>query len=332
MSREVVEDVSIAFQSNKRPADYVILAQGAEEYGFGTVSVFGDLMFQPPIAPLLVMAQATQRIRLGAAGMNPYTLHPVEIAGQVAALDAVSAGRAYAGLVAGAWMDRIGVSRTRPAQALRDTVAVVRRLLAGDDSGYDGDVFRLDPGVRLNYEVQRKQVPILIGGWGPRVVAVAGEWAEELKLGGSANPDLVAVAKERLRAGSAVRDVGIVLGAVTVVDEDGDAARARARAEVALYLPVVAALDPSVDVDPELLARMGRLVDEGRSDAAAQLVPQRLLDPFCFAGTPQEVADHALAVLDAGAARVEFGTPHGLTDAGGLRLLGERVLPALRGR
>ena len=42
------------------------------------------------------------------------------------------------------------------------------------------------------------------------------------------------------------------------------------------------------------------------------------------------VVDQAAALFEAGARRVEFGTPHGLTTARGLRLLGERVLPALR--
>ncbi len=36
------------------------------------------------------------------------------------------------------------------------------------------------------------------------------------------------------------------------------------------------------------------------------------------------------ALFAAGATRVEFGTPHGLTEETGLRLLGEVVLPALR--
>ena len=64
-------------------------------------------------------------------------------------------------------------------------------------------------------------------------------------------------------------DVRIAVGAVTVVDEDGDAARARAAEEVRMY-------------------------------------------------------------LDAGAGRVEFGTPQGLSTAGGVALLRDRVLPLLR--
>ena len=36
------------------------------------------------------------------------------------------------------------------------------------------------------------------------------------------------------------------------------------------------------------------------------------------------------ALFEAGVSRVEFGTPHGLTAARGIELLGRRVLPAVR--
>jgi 5,10-methylenetetrahydromethanopterin reductase len=35
-------------------------------------------------------------------------------------------------------------------------------------------------------------------------------------------------------------------------------------------------------------------------------------------------------VIDAGVHRVEFGTPHGLTDERGVELLGLEVIPRLR--
>src|SRR3954470_17731166 len=104
-------EVSIAFQSNKTAAEYVALARQVEAYGFDARSVYNDLMFQPPIGPLVLMAQATARIRLGPASMNPYTLHPVEIAGQIAFLDAVTGGRAYLGLSRGAWLESIGIAQ-----------------------------------------------------------------------------------------------------------------------------------------------------------------------------------------------------------------------------
>jgi 5,10-methylenetetrahydromethanopterin reductase len=49
-----------------------------------------------------------------------------------------------------------------------------------------------------------------------------------------------------------------------------------------------------------------------------------------MAGTPEQVAEQAAALFAAGARRVEFGSPHGLTDEDGIRLLGERVLPRFR--
>ncbi|HMO59371.1 MAG TPA: hypothetical protein PKC19_18605, partial [Roseiflexaceae bacterium] len=65
--------------------------------------------------------------------------------------------------------------------------------------------------------------------------------------------------------------------------------------------------------------------------AAARDISDELLQLVGFAGTPHEVAAQAMALIEAGATRVEFGTPHGLSEHEGLRLLGEQVLPLLRG-
>ena len=266
-------------------------------------------------------------MRLGAACLNPYTLHPVEIAGQIAVLDAVSGGRAYLGLARGAWLDALGIEQTRPIATLRETVEVVRRLLAGDAAGWKGEIFSLAPGLRLAYEVLRPDPPLLIGTWGPRTArAAAAMGAAEVKIGGSSNPDLVRQMREWL-AGT---DVRVVVGAISVVDEDRAAARARARYEAALYLPVVAALDPTVELPARLVERMAALVAAGDRAAAGALIPDDLLDRFGFAGTPEDVAVQAAALFAAGAARVEFGTPHGIDSARGIELLGTRTLPLLR--
>jgi 5,10-methylenetetrahydromethanopterin reductase len=267
--------------------------------------VYHDLFFPPSLAPLLEIAAATRRIRIGPAALNPFTLHPVEIAGQIAALDRASDGRAYLGLVQGAWLDEIGIEPRRPLTTLREAVETIRRLLAGDTSGFEGERFRLAPGSGLRYEALRPAVPLMLGTWRPRTAAYAGEVADEVKLGGSANPDMV----ELMRRWIANDDVGLVVGAVTVVDEDGDLARRRALEEVGLYLEVVAELDPTL--------RLG----------SGETPPP---DRFVIAGTPEEVAAHARRLYEAGATRVEFGTPQGLSTAHGVELLATRVLPLLR--
>jgi 5,10-methylenetetrahydromethanopterin reductase len=55
-----------------------------------------------------------------------------------------------------------------------------------------------------------------------------------------------------------------------------------------------------------------------------------VLSLFAFAGTPADVAAQAEAVLDAGALRVDFGTPHGIDERHGVELLCREVLPRLR--
>jgi 5,10-methylenetetrahydromethanopterin reductase len=325
-------ELGLGLQSDKPLGEYGQLAVAAEAAGFATVCVFNDLWFQPPLPALLEIAAVTSRVRLGPVGMNPFTVHPVEIAGQIAALDAASRGRAYLGLVRGAWLDELGIPQARPVLAVREAWEVVRRLLAGDVDGFAGERFALPAGRELHYARVRRVVPLLIGAWRPGLVALAGELADELKVGGSANPAMVAVARERLavgaaRAGRSVDDVGIVLGAVSVVDEDGAQARELARRELLLYLPIVARLDPSAGVDPELVARLEALSASGRDADAAALIPDAIVDRFSFAGTPGEVAAQACDVLDAGARRVEFGPPHGLDERTGVRLLAGRVAP-----
>ncbi len=333
--REPDDRLSIAFQSDKRPAEYAELGAIVERYGFGTVSVYADLLFQPPLLALLMIAGATRRIRLGPACLNPYTLHPVEIAGQIATLDAASGGRAYLGLARGAWLDSLGIADARSLTTIREAVTIVQQLLRGERREFNGKVFRLSADHALQWAVERPEIPLLIGTWGARLAAYAGEVATELKVGGSANPAIVAPIRARIAPGAAKagRDagaVGIVLGAVTVVDEDGERARAQVRREVARYLPVVAPLDPTIALDPELLTRIDAAVARDDLATAGALVPDDILDRFAFAGTPAQIIRQTEAILAAGAARVEFGTPHGLTAREGLRLLGERVLPAFQ--
>jgi 5,10-methylenetetrahydromethanopterin reductase len=250
------------------------------------------------------MARVTERIRLGPASLNPFTLHPYEIAGQIAMLDAVSGGRAYLGLAKGAWLDRLGIEEERPLAALREAVAIIRALLAGDEGGVDGRRFTLAPGTVLAYPRGRESVPLTIGTWGPRTARWAGTVADEVKVGGSANPDLVPVVRDWIGNPA----VGLVVGCVTVVDEDGDWARDRARAVVGPYLGVVASLDPTLEL------------------RGGETPP---LERFTIAGTPEEVANRVRELWDAGAARVELGTPQGRTTVGGIQQICERVLPLL---
>ena len=330
-----VREVGLGLRGDLPHTAYRELGVAAEGAGFDVLSVFGDLGFQPPLPALLLAAQETRRIRLGPACLNPYTTHPVEIAGQIAMLDHVSGGRAFLGLARGAWLDEVGVTARHPLTALRDAHAIVSRLLAGDDGGYEGAMFSLEPGLRLRYPVLRRTVPLLIGSWGERLTGLAGEIADELKVGGTASPTVVAVARGRLdraaiEVGRASGSTGVVMGAVTVVDKDGKLARQAARAAVAMYIAVVGGLDPTSPIDPELLLRLQGLVAEGDEAAAGRLLSEGLLLRHAFAGTPAEVARQTEELYAAGAKRVDFGQPLGIDGVErGFGLLARGVLPRL---
>ena len=293
------------------------------------------MLYQPAWLPLLEMARATQRLRVGVAAVNPFTCHPINIAGNIALIDEASDGRAYLGLARGGWLDFVGVEPQRPVTALRESMACIRHLLRQSNEPLAGEIFPLAGGDSLRWPILRPDIPFLLGTWGAKTIRACIDQIDEIKIGGSANPDVLAHFRAMVNdsANEVGRDgakIGLAIGAVTVVDEDGAAARRLARREVALYLPIVAKLDPTVAIEPELAARIQAAADRYDFDAAGALISDELLGRFALAGTPDEVATQANALFDAGAARVEFGTPHGLSTAEGLRLLGERVLPRLR--
>lgn len=330
-------EVSIAFQTDKRAAVYVALARLVDGYTFDVVSVYCDAPYHPSYGPLMLMAPHIQRARLIPAAISPSRIHPIDIAAQTALLHDLAPGRVGIGLARGAWLAEHGITEQRPAvQAIREAAEIVSYLLKGSQGGYHGQVFTLAEHVNAPYPLPEGEIPILIGSWGPKLCAVAGELADEVKVGGSANPDVVPVIQQYImqgerQAGREPESVGVVIGAVTVVDEDRDAARERARQAVALYLPVVAGLDLTVSVDPELMQRVAHHVNIGEPGEAARLISDDLLERFAFAGSTDDIIRQSEALFAAGASRVEFGTPHGLVKPEvGIRLLGERVLPALQ--
>lgn len=323
-------EIGIGLAGSLKPQEYRDIAARAERAGFDAITVFGDLMYTPPALVLHTMAGATTSIRLGVAAYSPWTQHPVEIASQIAFLDLMSEGRAFYGVVRGAWMEQLSLTQSHALSAIEDTAAIVTALIAGDESGYAGSVFSIEPGTRLLFKPFRSHVPLLIGSWSPRLAGLAGRIANELQAGGCANPDMIPVLAAMAAAGCATRTPGICLNAVTVVDHDSAAARAAARTAVAPYFDVVAALDQTLQLDPELLQRVRQQCAMGEYEGAGRLIPDDVLPRFAFCGTPADVARQAASILDSGAKRVEFDTPFGLSPAHGIELLCDEVIGRLK--
>ena len=330
-------ELSIAFQTDKRAGEYIALAQLVDQYAFDAVTVYCDAPYHPSYGPLLLMAPHIKRARIGPSGIPPSRMHPLDIAAQTALLADLAPGAVYIGLVRGGWLADHGIRELDPPiRAIREAVDIIRALLAGESAGYAGAVYQIAEHVRAPYPLPDAPIPLQIGTWGRKLAALAGEVADEVKIGGSANPDVIPliadyIAVGEARVGRPRGSVKIVVGAVSVVDEDREAARWMARKAVSLYLPIVSKLDPSVDMDPELMKRVQDLVNAGEDEAAARLIPDDILDRFIFAGDPRDIIEQCGRLYDAGAQRIELGTPHGVSPAAtGIDLIGQQVMPALR--
>ena len=195
--------------------------------------------------------------------------------------------------------------------------------------------FPVPADARLALPLPETEIPLLIGTWGSRLAHIACAFANEVKIGGSANPRLAARMACILRAGEsehnrAPGEVRLVLGCVTVVAEDRATAREKARRAAARYLTVVLPLDPTISPEPALLARLEDCLARADDDSAASLISDEMLDAFVLAGRPSDIITRCEELYEAGVDRIEFGTPHGLSSAAGISLLGKRVLPSLK--
>ena len=330
-------ELSIAFQTDKRAQEYIDLAKLVNQYQFDAVSVYCDAPFHPSYAALLLMAPHIQRARIGPSGIPPSRMHPLDIAAQTALLADLAAGGVYIGMVRGGWLADHGITELKPPiTAIREAIDIIRKVLKGETAAYAGQVYQIAEHVRAPYPLPDGDIPIQIGTWGKRLAALAGELADEVKIGGSANPDVIPLIADYIavgerRAGRITGTVKVVIGAVSVIDDDRDAARWMARKAVSLYMPIVSKLDPTLEIDPELMTRVQAHVNAGDDDKAAQLIPDDILDRFMFAGNPADIIAQCERLYDAGAFRIELGTPHGVKDAAtGIQLIGQQVIPALK--
>ena len=73
---------------------------------------------------------------------------------------------------------------------IKEAVIIIRKLLSGELAGFNGKVFKIAEHVTAPYPIPKGEIPVLIGTWGPKTASLAGEIADEVKVGGSANPEM----------------------------------------------------------------------------------------------------------------------------------------------
>ena len=159
----------------------------AENLGYAFCWVADTQMIRSnPWAVLALAAQQTRRIRLGTGlAIGGLRLAPVTANG-IATINRLAPGRTFLGIGTGNTAMRMIGQKPMRVQAFAEYIRVVRGLLRGEEVDYTLN------GVTHPIRFQMRQyhyidvdhdIPIYVGGFGPRAQALAGELGDGLITG-----------------------------------------------------------------------------------------------------------------------------------------------------
>jgi len=315
------------------------LARLIEDEGFDQFWYSNHKLYRDMWVGMAVAAMSTRRVALGTFVAEPYTQHPAQIAAAIASIDELSGGRAILGLGAGgANFKELGTQRTRPAQALRESVEIARGLLRGERIAYRGEVFTADDiWLRLP---ARPDLPIVVASRGDRVLRAAGEVADGVMIATYATPEGLRHGRDMVRAGAlgAGRDehgIQLLTRVDISLDDDPQAARDAVRPMIAGMVmasyPDTAFLEHAgLEITPQLEA-MARQKNEALAFGSGHLVPDEYVRQFAWVGTPAEVAEQIAAVVDSGFRTIVFlPQPLSADLEPTLRRFAHEVIPRVR--
>lgn len=329
---------SLRFNNDLPLADYITLAQLAELHGFDQFWLSNDLFLRSAPVILAAVAAATHTIEIGTCILNPYTIHPSEIAMLAATLDELSGCRFNLGMASGAadflkWVD---LSHGQPLAAMRETITAIRALLAGERAVMDGKFLHWSGEAYLRFQAPRV-TPIYMGAMGPGMLRLAGELADGV-LPLLFPPEHYFGVKPYLEEGLSKRadtlpplDFAVCMW--VSLAEDRAAARRALAEKVAYY---------GHTLGPLILDRLGLATEdfgpieqavmvENDMDKACALVDERMLQ-IGIVGQPEDLIARLEPLVEAGARHLSFGPPLGPDPKAAIHLLGEHIIPHFRSR
>ena len=170
---------SLRFNNDLPVREYVTYAKAAEAAGFDQFWVSDDLFLRSAPVILTAVALATERIEIGACILNPFTMHPAEIAMFAATLDELSGGRFNLGISSGAedFIRWLGMEYRYPRTRIVETVAAINKLTSNQNAAMDGQVLKWTEEAWLRFESERR-VPIYLGAMSPLMLEEIGAIAD----------------------------------------------------------------------------------------------------------------------------------------------------------
>ena len=250
--------------------ELVSAARSLEARGFASLWLPQVLGFDA-VTAAAVLGRETERIEIGTAVVPSYPRHPTALAQQALTAAAACQGRFTLGVGLSHPVvieSLLGLSYARRAAHMREYVAVLGPLLAGEPAAFAGEEFR----VNLQLDVPgAPKVPLLLAALGDHMLQIAGRSANGTILWMTGPRTIEEHIAPKLRA--AAQEAGrpeprIVAGCHVLLTNDPEGEGERLRKGMELYgtLPSYRAMIEKEGVGhPSELALLG---DEQALDAA----------------------------------------------------------------
>jgi 5,10-methylenetetrahydromethanopterin reductase len=208
--------------------ELIKLVQDVEAAGFDGAGILdSQLLCRDTFVTLGLAAANTSRLTLFPAVTNPFTRHVSVLAGAMQTVEELAPGRVK--LVIGTGYTSASTIGRNPArlQEMRECIAGLRTLLAGQSMDFGGT-----PG-RLAYSGGRP-LPIIMAASGPKAIETAAEVADGVMLLIGFHPGIVAAAMAHVEAGAKrggrrVEDLEIIWAVRTGLASSTAEARRQAR-------------------------------------------------------------------------------------------------------
>jgi 5,10-methylenetetrahydromethanopterin reductase len=228
---------SVSHEGSLPPEMLLGLVQAADQAGAKTVWIASHLFQREPIVNASMVLANTVNLTAALMAMSPYTMHPVHIAMAAAALDEWFPGRVTLSFGVGAPRDleSIGLNAGKPLQAISDSIAIARALLAGEAVRFNGQRFRVE---NRRLSSGERNVRIILAASGPKMLELAGAEADGVLISAGTSPAFIKWALEHVAAGEAKSGRRVYKSALVYgsVGDDGRSARDRLRRSLAFVL------------------------------------------------------------------------------------------------
>jgi len=289
------------------------LAQYAGKNGFEAVWQAESRLVRDAIVPMAAFAAVTEHIKVGSGVINNWTRNIGLLASTYLTLDDLAPDRIICGI--GAWWDplaaNVGITRRKPLLAMRETIEVMRKLLALENVTYDGEFHKVK-GIELDVVHGRREprnVPMMIGATGPKMMELTGEISDGAVMNYCVPPEYNHEALRRLkigaeRAGRTLDDIDRPQLMICSVHTDKAKALDGARWMLTQYIaqqPHIAKASntPQETVD-KIQSILGWPATKEQIREAMKLVPDELVQRVTASGTPEEVKAKVREYVDNG--------------------------------